>query len=248
MFSGVYDLTTCCSRHQGNDSGDWYAPGSENRLPLESEKEDSAHAIYEYRGNQSVTLVQRSTTVSQPAGIYRCDIAVSGSSRGTVYVGLYETGGIHYLCSLKTSLRCKYTFHYVQEILRYHLSLDSILTCVSTGGPATNVTWTRGNDEVNLILVDLLDNAQVTVLENAITAQYSHTLNVTGTDLPAVYGCSVSNNKPSSAKAIASIVINVQVFPNKTYIAHELFSLFLSLYTCRYLKIQNLHFHLSIQY
>ena len=113
------DLTTCCSRHQGMDRGDWYAPGSENRLPLESEKEDSAHAIYEYRGNQSVTLLQRSTAVSQPAGIYRCDIAVSGSGRGTVYVGLYESGGIHYLCSLKTSLKCKYTFHYVQEILRY---------------------------------------------------------------------------------------------------------------------------------
>ena len=117
-------------------------------------------------------------------------------------------------------------------ILSISLSLDSILTCVSTGGPATNVTWTRDNDEVNLILVHLLDNAHVTVLGNAITAQYSHTLNVTGTDLPAVYGCSVSNNKPSSAKAIASIVLNAQVFQNKTYIAHELFSLFLSLYTC----------------
>ena len=86
------------------------------------------------------------------------------------------------------------------------VSMDSILTCISTGGPATNVTWTRGNDEDNLIPV--LDNAQVTVLENATTAQYSHTLNVTGTDLSAVYGCSVSNNKPSSAKAIASNGIN----------------------------------------
>ena len=82
------------------------------------------------------------------------------------------------------------------------MSVDSILTCKSTGGPATNVTWTRGNDEDYLIPV--LDNAQVTVLENATIAHYSHTLNVTGTDLSAVYGCSVSNNKPSSAKAITS--------------------------------------------
>ena len=59
----------------------------------------------------------------------------------------------------------------------------------------------------------MLDNAQVTVLENATTAQYSHTLNVTGTDLSAVtvYGCSVSNNKPSSAKAIASNGINLML-------------------------------------
>ena len=86
------NLTTCCSSDQGMDRGDWYAPDSEDRLPLESEEEDSAHAIYEYRGNQSVTLVQRSTAVSQP-GIYRCDIAVTGSGRGTVYIGLYKTGG-----------------------------------------------------------------------------------------------------------------------------------------------------------
>ena len=65
------------------------------------------------------------------------------------------------------------------------VSMDFILTCISTGGPATNVAWTRGNDEDNLIPVS--DNAQVTVLEYAITAQYSHTLNVIGTDLSAVY-------------------------------------------------------------
>ena len=90
------DLTTCCSRHQGNDSGDWYGPNTEDRLPLESE-EESVHAIYEYHGNQIVTLYKRSTAVIQ-SGIYRCDIAVSGSGRGTVYVGLYGTGGIIIVC------------------------------------------------------------------------------------------------------------------------------------------------------
>ena len=88
------DLTTCCSSDQGMDCGDWYAPDSEDRLPLGSEG-DSADAIYECRGNQSVTLLQRYTAVSQPTGIYRCDIAVSGSGRGTVYIGLYETGGMY---------------------------------------------------------------------------------------------------------------------------------------------------------
>ena len=100
------DLTTCCSRHQGMDRGDWYAPDSEDRLPLESE-EDSANATYECRGNQSVTLFQRYPAVSQPAGIYRCDIAVSGSGRGTVFIGLYETGGMYiaiFSCLLKTEV------------------------------------------------------------------------------------------------------------------------------------------------
>ena len=76
------DLTTCCSSDQGMGSGDWYAPDSENRLPLKSE-EDSDNAIYEHHGNQIVTLYKRSTAVIQ-SGLYRCEIAVSGSGRGTI--------------------------------------------------------------------------------------------------------------------------------------------------------------------
>ena len=77
------------------------------------------------------------------------------------------------------------------------MSTDSILTCISTGGPATNVTWTRGSDEDNLMPVS--DNTCVSVLVNATTAEYIYTLGYS-----AVYGCSVSNNKPSSAKVIAT--------------------------------------------
>ena len=86
------------------------------------------------------------------------------------------------------------------------MSMDSILTCISTGGPATNVTWMRGSDEDNLMPVS--NNMQVSVLVNATNAEYVHTLNVTGTKYSAVYGCSVSNNKPSSAKVIATITNN----------------------------------------
>ena len=86
------------------------------------------------------------------------------------------------------------------------MSVHSILTCISTGGPATNVMWTRGNDEDSLMPVS--DDTHVSVLVNAATAQYNHTLNVSGTELSAVYGCSVSNNKPSSAKVITTITKN----------------------------------------
>ena len=83
------------------------------------------------------------------------------------------------------------------------MSTDSILTCISTGGPATNVTWTRGSDEDNLVHVS--DNTLVSVLVNATTALYTHTLKFSGTELSAPYGCFVSNNKPSSAKVIVII-------------------------------------------
>ena len=66
------------------------------------------------------------------------------------------------------------------------------LTCVSTGGPATTVTWTRDCGDVM--------GDEMSVLDNSITAQYTHTLTVTGR-LEQCYTCTVSNNKPSMASA-----------------------------------------------
>ena len=65
------------------------------------------------------------------------------------------------------------------------------LTCISTGGPATTVTWTRDSTTVA--------EGNETVLNDPENAQYTHTLTVTtwGT-----YSCSVSNNKPSSDSAM----------------------------------------------
>ena len=65
------------------------------------------------------------------------------------------------------------------------------LTCVSTGGPATTVTWTRDSEPVS---------GGMTVLDDPVTAQYTHTLTVTGR-LGGLYQCTVSNNKPSQAMA-----------------------------------------------
>ena len=48
-------------------------------------------------------------------------------------------------------------------------------------------------------------NTQVTVLDNSVTGQYTHTLNISGMAVPGVYGCSVSNNKPSSAKVVGTL-------------------------------------------
>ena len=66
------------------------------------------------------------------------------------------------------------------------------LTCISTGGPATTVTWTR-NSATNI-------GEEMTALDNAETATYTHTLTVTGR-LGGLYQCTVSNVKPSEAVA-----------------------------------------------
>ena len=54
-------------------------------------------------------------------------------------------------------------------------------TCISTGGPATTVTWTRGNSTITEGTETLLNDPQ--------TAQYTHTLNVTNA---GVYTCTAA--------------------------------------------------------
>ena len=66
------------------------------------------------------------------------------------------------------------------------------LTCVSTGGPATTVTWTRDSVTVT--------EGTETVLDDPVTAQYTHTLTVTGR-VGELFTCTVANDKPSNASA-----------------------------------------------
>ena len=71
------------------------------------------------------------------------------------------------------------------------------LTCISTGGPATNVSWNRDSTTVTT-------EGAVTVLNDPVTAHYTHTLTVTGR-LGGLYTCTVANNKPSSASASITV-------------------------------------------
>ena len=66
------------------------------------------------------------------------------------------------------------------------------LTCISTGGPATIVTWTRDN-------VNITGAQNETVLNDPETAEYTHTLNVT---TAGDYICTVSNIAFSASATI----------------------------------------------
>ena len=90
------DLSTCCRDEQGPHIGDWFAPGSDTRLPFSAEGGD----IYESRQAQVVHIRRRNNSTG-PSGIYRCVIATNAvhddSDRSvgeTVYVGLYHNGGV----------------------------------------------------------------------------------------------------------------------------------------------------------
>ena len=68
----------------------------------------------------------------------------------------------------------------------YGPSPQFTLYCISTGGPATTVTWTRDSVTVT--------EGTETVLDEPVTPRYTHTL--TGR-LGGLYTCTVANNKPS---------------------------------------------------
>ena len=75
-------------------------------------------------------------------------------------------------------------------------SNQSVLTCTSTGGPATIVTWTRDSVTVT--------EGNETVLNDPVSAQYTHTLNVT---TAGEYTCTVANNMPSTASSSITLGI-----------------------------------------
>ena len=72
-------------------------------------------------------------------------------------------------------------------------SAQFTLTCISTGGPATTVTWSRDSDTIT-------EGNQTTVLDDRVTAQYTHNLTMTRR-LGGLYTCTVANDKPSEDSA-----------------------------------------------
>ena len=59
------------------------------------------------------------------------------------------------------------------------------LTCISTGGPATTVTWTRDSTTIT--------EGTETVLNDPVTAQYTHTLQVIN-QTAGLYKCMIAND------------------------------------------------------
>ena len=71
-----------------------------------------------------------------------------------------------------------------------------ILTCISTGGPATSVTWTRDSAPA----VGLID----TVVVDRVTGTSNNTLLVTGR-LQGLYTCTVSNRVSNESSASLTV-------------------------------------------
>ena len=97
------------------------------------------------------------------------------------------------LCEIKCTDIQAVTVSDVMFAMRTDLIFD--LTCISTGGPATTVTWTR----------DSVTVTEGTVTHyNTFTHMYANTLTVTGR-LPGLYTCTVANCRPSIGSASITV-------------------------------------------
>ena len=65
------------------------------------------------------------------------------------------------------------------------------LTCISTGGPPTTVSWTRGSTTV-------ITEGTNTVLNNGVMAKFTHTLLVTDRRA-GLYRCAIANKVSSDS-------------------------------------------------
>ena len=196
------DLSTCCSDSQELPPGDWFTPNNT--------KLDRRGDIRQDRNAQVVHL-ERRNNANSPTGIYRCFIATNathndsdGSVGKTLYVGLYDSGeGVrdnpvmlyssqYYISSPSGDITISDDIIFTVDSDLNGATPQFTLTYISTGGPATTVTWTRDS-------VTVTEDTE-TVLDNRTTSQYTHTLTVTGR-LGGLYTCTVANNKPSDDSA-----------------------------------------------
>ena len=160
--------------------GDWWAPDGTRVF------DTAVPGVSLSRAPMVVRLKRASGT--PPEGIYRCSLKDNTSTVIPLHVGLYNSGqgciecfeiwDIYYISTGTVAIPGGMTF-----------DLDSdnqfTLSCVSTGGPATTVTWTRNS-------VNITEGTETELDENRVTVQYTHTLTVTGT-VEGFYTCTVAN-------------------------------------------------------
>ena len=120
------DLITCCGGEGYPDRGDWYFPNGD-RLPFPGD-----HPLVERRQFQQVELHRGVGSGSIPSGIYRCSIETRAvhsddsddtTTRETVYVGLYDSGGdtTIFICINNLCMCNNYNVRISFEIIRLML-------------------------------------------------------------------------------------------------------------------------------
>ena len=209
----VTDQPACCRHpHSPSALGNWYFPNG-TRVPSSGKKWE----FHRTRGQMVVSLHRRRGGVD---GIYHCKIPGTMGVIQTIYIGVYtaSTGKCYSVWfSLGTSTLITFDYHLATG---FHFACSYIpagspnvtslffdvhsttLTCTSTGGPTTTVTWRR--DQVVITLN--ATHQQTKRLVDAVAGTYQTVLtidpSVGHSDIVGTYNCTVENVRGESSETV----------------------------------------------
>ena len=160
--------------------GEWFLPNGSS-----VDNEGSGDDIYRGRGPSFVRLQRRNN--AQTNGVFRCEVPDASGTNQQLYVGVYPvTSGSPSITGLL-----------------YNRSTLT-LTCTSTGGPATAVTW-RKNGAVVEVDGTIYHQSQRVV--DTRTATYENILSSSvAANFIGTFSCTVTNSRGSPSTS--SVTLN----------------------------------------
>ena len=207
---------TCCN-DSSSKIGNLFFP---NNFALGSSV--SGGGIYQDRTDGDPAAPQTAATVrlnhrngaTGPTGLYRCVISDSYGVEQTLFVGIY-TSNVNSKLMLFSLLLLKTLYIVVTLILvvamvapltstfqltsvQGSVDITFTLTCNSSGGPVSGVTWTRDGF--------LLDNTGPLVLTDTSTASYTNVLEV-NSRVPGLFTCQI---RGTNYQVLSSMDFRVQ--------------------------------------
>ncbi|XP_064387176.1 uncharacterized protein LOC135335578 [Halichondria panicea] len=162
-------FSDCCDSSNGL-AGNWFDPSGS-----EVAGDGFGTPLYSDRGPSVVRLNRRADNVD--SGVYRCELLTAVGVSMSLHVGLYPLGE-----GAPT----------IPDELVFNRA-DLTLTCVSNGGPASEVVWTRDGATVSTgyTLTQTVTNTATATYENVLTA-------TTIADLVGTFICTVNNSRGTS--------------------------------------------------
>ena len=190
FMSALFCLTPsleCCSDSETPNAAsvtrEWYLPDgrpvtSDNSLLFIKSRVSSAVSLHNDRFSSTIA----------PSGVYRCEIPDTSGTSQNIYVGIYPQGD----GELKMFITINNYFLIAGSPSIISVVFDrnsTTLTCTSTGGPPTTVTWRKNGVPVNISLYEKSQR-----LVDAESATYQSVLfNNDVTDFVGTFTCEISN-------------------------------------------------------
>ena len=206
------DRQDCCLNESSIDSN-WFLP---NGSKIHLKNTLTSTSSYIVRGNQTVGLnrVENGTSLSElPMGIYHCEMMDKNNINHHLYVGIYpeNEGTLHVQIAYPNLKACaivwtSYCNSIIIMIIVGHITMVSIMynktiqtiTCISIGGPATDVMWSKDNVNISVSpFGSIYEHSQIVLNTNSSTYENRLRIIDKSSKVDGTYTCEVSNLRGS---------------------------------------------------